>query len=74
LFYAKCIRDMMSPFADASCFWDFLPGLGAVCRLNYQQVKCLLLFKQIMDGLHLAVFQYIAAVNFVQQFVQTTGV
>jgi len=30
----KRIRDMTSPFADASRSWDFLSGLGAVCRSN----------------------------------------
>jgi len=33
----------------------------------------LLLFKQIVDGLYLPNLQYIAAVNFVQQFVQTSS-
>jgi len=32
----------------------------------------LLLFKQIVDGLYLPVFQHIAAVDFVQQLVQTS--
>jgi len=38
LFCAKCFRDMTSPFADALHSWDFLSGLGAVCRSNCQQV------------------------------------
>jgi len=66
--YAKSIRDMTSSFADASRSWDFQSDLGAVCRSNWQQVPRLLLFKQIVDGLYLLVFQYIAAVDFVQQF------
>jgi len=65
IFYAKCIPDMTSPRS-----WD-QSGLDGVCRSNCQQVQRLLLFKQIVDGLYLPVFQYTAAVNFVQQFVQT---
>jgi len=73
LFYAKCIRDMTLPFTDASRSWDFLSGLGAVCRSNCQQVQiCLLQFK-IVDSLYLPVFQYIAAVDFVQQFVHSSS-
>jgi len=64
---------MTSPFADASRSPDFLSDLGAVCRSNCQQVQCLLLFKQIVDGLYLPVFQYIGAVDFVQQFVRTSS-
>jgi len=30
LFYAECIRDMTSPFADSSRLQDFLSDLGAV--------------------------------------------
>jgi len=62
---------MTSPFADASRSGHFLLGLGRVCRSNGQQVQRLLLFKHIVDGLYLPIFQYTAAVNFVQQFVQT---
>jgi len=41
--------------------------------LIFQKVGTLLmLFKQIVDGLSLPVFQYIVAVDFVQQFVQTS--
>jgi len=29
LFHAKCIRDVMLPFADASCSWDLVSGLAA---------------------------------------------
>jgi len=57
---------MTSPF-------DFLPGLGAVCRWNCQQVQRLLLFKQIVDDLYLPVFQYTGAVVFVQQFVKISS-
>jgi len=32
-----------------------------------------MLFKQIVDSLYLPVFEYIAAVDFVQQFVQTSS-
>jgi len=64
---------MTSPFADISYSWDFLSGLGALCRSKCQQVQCLLLFKQIVDGLYLPIFQYIAVVYFVQQFVQTSS-
>jgi len=49
---------------------NFLLGL-AVCRSNCQQVQHLVLFKQIVDGLYLPVFLYIAAVDFVQHFIQT---
>jgi len=65
------VQDMTSPIADASRSWEFLSGLGAICRSNCQQVQRLLLLKQIVDGLSLRVLQYIAAVDFVQQFVQT---
>jgi len=64
---------MTSPFADASLLWNFLSGLGAVCRSNCPQVQRLLLFKQIVDGLYLSVFQCIAVVDFVQQFIQTNN-
>jgi len=47
--------------------------LDTVCRSNCQQVQCSLLFKQIMDGIYLPVFQYILAVDSVQQFVQTSS-
>jgi len=60
---------MTSSFADASRSRDFLSDFAAVCRSNCQQVQRLLLFKQIVDSLYLPVFQYIAAVDFVQQFV-----
>jgi len=33
-------------------------------QVNCQQVQCLLLFKQIMDGIYLSIFQHIAAVDF----------
>jgi len=40
-----------------------------------QKAKCLLLFKQIMVGLCLPVlYNIFAAVDFVQQFVQTSSV
>ena len=52
---------------------ETLPGLGEVCRSNCQLIRCLLLFQQIMDGLYLPVFQYLAAVDFAQQFVQTSS-
>jgi len=42
-------------------------------RSNCQQVKRLLLFKQIVDGFYHPVFQDIAAVDFVQQFVQASN-
>jgi len=57
--------EMTSPFADASCSWDFLSGLDVVCKSNCQQVQRLLLFKQIADSLYLPVFHYTAAVDFV---------
>jgi len=63
----------MSPFADASHLRDFQPGLDAACRTNCQQVQRLLLFKQIVDSLYLPIFQYIAAVDCVQEFVQTSS-
>jgi len=52
-----------------------LLGIGADCRSNCQQVglQRLLLFKQIVVGLYLPIFQYITAVDFVQQFVQTSS-
>jgi len=71
--FTYLVKDKNSLFsADASRSWDFLSGFGAVCRSNCQQVQCLLLLKQIVDCLYLPVFQYIAVVHFVQQFVQTT--
>jgi len=45
--------------------------LETFCQALVQSAD--LLFKQIMDGLYLPVFQYIAAVDFVQQFVQTSA-
>jgi len=50
---------------------ETLSGLGAVCRSDFQ-VQRLLLFKQIVNSLY-PVFQYIAAVDFVQQFVQASS-
>jgi len=64
---------MTSPFADDSRSWEFLSGLGAVWQIKLPTIHRLLLFKLIVDGLYIPVFQYIAEVDFVQQFVQTTS-
>jgi len=68
---------MYSKYDAISC-WFFrlsrLPGLGAVCRWNCQQVQCMLLFKQIVDGLYLPVCSlHITTVDSVQQFVLTSS-
>jgi len=52
-----------SPFADASRLQDFLPCLAA------DKISK----KQIIVSFGLPVFKYIAAVDFVQQFVRTSS-
>ena len=62
----------MTPLTDASCPSDFFNFITSCCTANQQQLQCLLLLKQIMDGFYLAIFQYTAAVNFIQQFAHTS--
>jgi len=49
------------------------PSCSLQIKFPTNSLQSLLLFKQIMDSLYLPVFQYIAAVDFVQQFVQTSS-
>ena len=64
LFYVKCIRDMTSPFADASRLWDFVRPWCSL-QIKLPSSTTLAAVQVIVDGLYLPVFQYIAAVDFV---------
>jgi len=64
-----CKMHSRTPFVDDSHSWDFLPSIDAVCRSNCQQIAAV---QADRGRLLYSVFQYIAAVDFVQQFVQTS--
>jgi len=64
----KHIRD------DVIIHWCLTPArLSATprCISSLQQAQSFLLFKQTVDGLCLPIFRYTAAVDFIQQHVQT---
>jgi len=78
LFDLSIVLCKMHSRYDVTICWCFTlvrlsACLGGVCRSNCQQVQCLLLFKQTVDGIYLPAFQYIAAVDSAQQFLQTSS-
>ena len=73
-FYAKCIRDMTSAFVDASRSWDFLSGLDeSADQIADKLNACCCSCWSWRASSYLPTFQYIAALDFVQQLVQTSS-